>query len=630
MKQTIHRIVRLGIVAAAVLTSTNVLAMSASRTEAASAATPIAQKLAVPAYINPLLDPAAWARLSTSSPSAMGFAVANVINGPDYLPLPEWTDALGSVSAAGVRVVGYVDTGYLGTTGQRTRLGSTDPVDWMSKIEHDVAKWYQFYGPSLSGIFFDQTPNQCTMADGTNLADLYRYLSNEVERAHPGSTTVLNPGVAVPQCYQDVGDVLVTFEGSYASYMGDPSSPNPYTPLSWTPVDPMKIWHIVYGVPDTTTMNSVLALSKQRRAGNVYVTDDVLDNPYDTLPSPDYWAAEQAGVASTVTGSLPPSTPAVVDTVEVTGTSVTIDWVGSTGSNPVVAYDIYRDGVLIDSVDGNKTAYTAVNLIPQTSYVFTVVARDSLGITSVPSLPLTVLSDEPYEDPRVPPASLTTSDTTFTSTRLSWTQPPQKHRVRPPLATYAVVLNDHEILRLPATVTSVTIGGLAPASTYQLSVFSIDQSGDVSDLAGFVPVTTPDLPNGVTIGATNIVESPDVFTYSADYLVPVAFRRVFIATGSGTGPCWFTGSSPQICADYVIENERLLRYIGTGTNWNWAVVAPAVPTVDGTTYTWAISPGDIGSPVTAPAVFNANGYAPNAYCGVGFDCVITGPPLPYE
>ena len=139
------------------------------------------------------------------------------------------------------------------------------------------------------------------------------------------------------------------------------------------------------------------------------------------------------------------------------------------------------------------------------------------------------------------------------------------------------------------------------------------------------------LPNGVTIGATSVVESPEQFVYSADFLVPVAFRRVFIETANPANPCWSTGSTPQICADYVIENERLLRYtgnwlrLGLGTSWPmW------FPRSTGTVYSWTISPADIGSPVTAVAVFNANGYAPNSYCGVNFVCTTSGPPLPYE
>jgi hypothetical protein len=40
-------------------------------------------------------------------------------------------------------------------------------------------------------------------------------------------------------------------------------------------------------------MEQVMALSKSRNAGYVYVTDDLLPNPYDTLPPAPYWADEQ-------------------------------------------------------------------------------------------------------------------------------------------------------------------------------------------------------------------------------------------------------------------------------------------------------------------------------------------------
>jgi len=40
-------------------------------------------------------------------------------------------------------------------------------------------------------------------------------------------------------------------------------------------------------------MEQVMALSKSRNAGYVYVTDDVAPNPYDTIPAAAYWADEQ-------------------------------------------------------------------------------------------------------------------------------------------------------------------------------------------------------------------------------------------------------------------------------------------------------------------------------------------------
>src|SRR4051794_33015448 len=106
----------------------------------------IAQQVAVPSYIHPNASPADWGRLANSAPGAVGIAVANVINGPDYTPLPEWASVIHATHANGVPVVGYVDTGYLGTTGQLTRLGSSNALDWISQIERDVDAWYAFYG----------------------------------------------------------------------------------------------------------------------------------------------------------------------------------------------------------------------------------------------------------------------------------------------------------------------------------------------------------------------------------------------------------------------------------------------------------------------------------------------------
>lgn len=592
----------------------------------------IGQQLAIPSYIHPTLDPDAWLRISASAPGSVGITVANVINGPDYMPFGEWASVIRTASSSGVKVVGYVDTGYLGTTGQRTRLGSTDVVDWMSQIQRDIAAWYKFYGVDLAGIFFDQTQNSCgPTPDSNDWADLYRFLSEGVKRLHPGALTVYNPGIGVPECYADGADVIVTFEGSYASYIGDADAPNPYTGLSWDPVDPKKIWHIVYGAADVMSMTHAVALSKTRSAGYVYVTDDVLANPYDELPPPDYWGAEQAIVTELPLGWLMrPSQPATLDTVEVYSTSIVLDWEASKGRRaPVVAYDVYRDGVRVGSVPANKLTYTAVNLDPLTTYTFAVVARDALGTTSEASDSLTVATDETYGDPRQAPAEFAATATTFTSARLSW-QPSQPDPPRPDIEAYVILQNGREILRLPGTVDAVSVGGLAPDATYAFTVFSVDASGDRTPETASLSVTTPALPDGATIGHYSVVETPESFSYSAEFLVPFAFRRVFISTADPASPCWSTGSEPPICADYLLENDRLLKYAGTGLDWEWTIVKEVVAARAGFIYTWTISPADIGSPTTALAIFNASGYAPNSYCGAVIACTITGPPLPYE
>jgi chitodextrinase len=601
-------------------------AVVATGAPAAALETTIAQQVAVPSYIHPNASPADWGRLATSAPGSVGIAVANVINGPDYTPLPEWAGVIHATHQNGVPVAGYVDTGYLGTTGQRTRLGSSNVLDWMSQIQRDVDAWYAFYGNDLAGIFFDQGQNACGPNAGSNgWADLYRDLNDYVKRQHPGAITVLNPGIVVPQCYEFAADVLVTFEGSYDGYV------NAYTPLSWDPVDPKKIWHIVYGASTTDQMAEVMALSKTRSAGYVYVTDDVLANPYDRLPPEDYWTVQQAlAVQLPPIPLVPPPPPPALYSVDYTGTTISMDWLPSVGvTAPVVAYDIYQDGVRVGSVPATANTFVATNLTPQTIYQFAVVARDALGQASPASLPMIEHTDPTYGDPPRQPRMISASNTTYTSTVLRWDLQKELRR-KPPVVSFIVQQNGRPILRLPGSARAVTVGKLAPGAAYAFSLIAVDETGDVSKPSASVSVATPPLPTGGTISNVAIVEGPDALTLSADFLVPFAFRRVFIASNDPTRPCWSTGSEPQLCADFVIENERLLQYAGSGTDWQWNVVRDVEPVITGTTYAWTVAPGEIGTPAPEAVAFNANGYAPNSYCGPAVACASYGPPLPYE
>ncbi len=626
---------RMRVLSALILTSVTATTCTVAMVESPAASadsTVIAQQVAVPSYIHPNASPADWLRLSTSTPGSVGIAVANVINGPDYTTQSDWQSVIHATHANGVQVLGYVDTGYLGSTGQSTRLGSSAEIDWISQIERDVDTWYSLYGADLSGIFFDQGQNVCGTAKSPNeWADTYRSVGDYVKRAHPSAITVLNPGTVVPQCYENSADVLVTFEDSYASYTGDPSSPSSYTPLAWDPVDPKKIWHMIYGASTIDQMSAVVSLSKARGAGYVYVTDDVLPNPYDRLPAADYWNAEE--VKATTLPPLappPPSPPSSLDSINYSGTTIDIGWDASTRAGArVVAYDIFRDGVRVAAVPATSTTYRAVGLEPTTTYLFTVQARDALGRSSAPSNSLIEHTDETYGYPPTIPRKVEASATGYTSTVLSWQR--SKERGKIAIAAYIVLQNGRPILRLPGSAESVTIGKLAPGSKYAFTVAAVDETGGQSGVSSAAEVSTPALPGGATIGTYNTTVTPDALSFSAEYLVPFAFRRVFIASGDPSRPCWSTGSEPQMCADFVIENSRLLRYVGAGTDWDWTVVQDVVPTVSGATFTWSIPPAAIGSP-TAPiaVVFNANGYAPNSYCGLGFACTVTGPPLPYE
>jgi hypothetical protein len=596
----------------------------------------LSQQLAVPAYINPTGDPGAWSQLALSQTGTVGLVVANVENGPDSQADPAWAAAIDQVHAAGSRVLGYVDTGYLGSptsadfSGLATRSGLTGVNAWLPQAEADVNKWYQFYGADLGGIFFDEATDTCgPTASSNQYATEYQDLSNYVKQAHPGALTVLNPGTAVPRCYQSSADVLVTFEGSFGDYTGNPvSAMEAYKPLNWTPGDPNKIWHIIYGA-DQDQMESVMALSKSRNAGYVYVTDDVPANPYDTLPNAAYWSDEHdESYPFGNPSSRQPSAPSGLTAWShsdnygqswiIPSTEVQLNWWPSNNwqrSNnqvaPVVAYDIYENDQFLTSVDVGNNSDVISGLTPSTSYSFTVDARDSAGNVSDPSDLATVTTAPANATPPTAPSDVTVTATSYTTASLTWSPSvPTGEGV----ANYIVSENGAPVATLPAPATGASVQGLDPGvSDYSFTVQAVGTTGSLSPQSAPVVVSTTPLPDGQAISSPSVQANADsTITYSADFALPFAFRRVFIDTG--TSPCWATSTTPAICSDYLIENDQLLKYAGAGTDFTFTLVATIVPTVtNGVDYWWNIPAADIGNPAAQQAAFNGEGYSALTY-----------------
>ena len=71
-------------------------------------------RLAVPAYFYPGQY---WTQLGDAAPT-VGLAVANPNSGPGSALNTDYATAISNARHAGVKVIGYVDTGYFGTTGR--------------------------------------------------------------------------------------------------------------------------------------------------------------------------------------------------------------------------------------------------------------------------------------------------------------------------------------------------------------------------------------------------------------------------------------------------------------------------------------------------------------------------------
>ena len=163
-----------------------------------------------------------------------------------------FVNGINNLKSAGIKVIGYVYTSY----GQRSP----------TVMQDEINKYKSWYG--VDGIFFDEMSNS---------GGLEGYYSNINSYVHStGMTfTMGNPGTDTSSSYVGTMDNIIIYERA-----GLPS------------VDSLKGWHtnhdkknfsiIPYGVSslDTQFINNV-----RDYVGWIYITNDGLPNPWDSLPS---------------------------------------------------------------------------------------------------------------------------------------------------------------------------------------------------------------------------------------------------------------------------------------------------------------------------------------------------------
>lgn len=211
------------------------------------------QRLLVPLYVHPAADPGAWAALLEAAPRLYA-VVLNVADGPGTRCDPQFRAEAARLRSAGVRLLGYTDTGY----GRRpVRAAVTD-------IRRH-RRWYD-----VDGVFLDQVPVQAA------LLPRYRRLVTAA-RVLGARTAVLNPGTHPDPGYASLADVLVTFEGSWEEYRraGMPA---------WTADHPPGgFCHLVYGVPEGRE-GEVARTAGRRGAGVHCAVPGTGANPWQSVP----------------------------------------------------------------------------------------------------------------------------------------------------------------------------------------------------------------------------------------------------------------------------------------------------------------------------------------------------------
>jgi hypothetical protein len=207
----------------------------------------------IPLYTLPT-DPswAAVAAAKAAHPAVPVLAVVNPSNGPGSAASPDYTAGIARLTAAGVKVIGYVHTSY----GARPA----------AELETEMGQWQSWY-PGVSGIFFDE------MANAAGHESYYAGLTAYAKGRGLGFT-IGNPGADSSPTYVGTEDVLLIYENS-----GVPS------------VAALGGWHASYNrsnfgvIPYAVgSFDSSFVQSAKPYVGYIYLQSDTLPNPWDSVP----------------------------------------------------------------------------------------------------------------------------------------------------------------------------------------------------------------------------------------------------------------------------------------------------------------------------------------------------------
>jgi chitodextrinase len=201
--------------------------------------------------------------------------------------------------------------------------------------------------------------------------------------------------------------------------------------------------------------------------------------------------------------------------VDLTTTSVTLNWSTAEDNTGVARYLVFANGEELEQTNGATQTLSVTGLSALTEYSFQIFAVDGVGNTSEDG-PVVLISTPDFPVPSWPEeAQLSVPASGSTWVSLSWTQMPQTDAVS------AIVLyqDDEEALTLDANETSATLSGLSPLTTYDLRVEASGPTGLVSTDGPSITITTadyttPEWINSAELTATDVTETSLLLTWT--------------------------------------------------------------------------------------------------------------------
>ncbi|SFT14088.1 Chitodextrinase [Zhouia amylolytica] len=180
-----------------------------------------------------------------------------------------------------------------------------------------------------------------------------------------------------------------------------------------------------------------------------------------------------------------PTAPTNLSSNNTTTTTTTLNWNAATDNVGVTDYQVFQDGVSI-GLSGGNTTFNVSGLTANTSYDFTVFARDAAGNVS-PSSNVHTVTTLNAADTQAPtaPTNLSSNNTTSTSTTLSWNASTDNVGV-----TNYQVFQDGQSIGFSGGGTNFNVNSLTPDTSYDFTVRARDAAGNVSNASNIHTVNT--------------------------------------------------------------------------------------------------------------------------------------------
>jgi chitodextrinase len=187
-----------------------------------------------------------------------------------------------------------------------------------------------------------------------------------------------------------------------------------------------------------------------------------------------------------------PSTPTNVSISSIGATSLTLSFTCSTDNIGITGYNIYANGSTTpiwynDSTQSSGTINASITgLLQNTSYYFTVKARDAAGNFSVGANSATITTNT-SSDTIAPtaPTSASASNVSFATLTLNWIASTDNVGV-----TNYLVYKNGVLLATLGNVITYDVTGLTASTAYAFTIYAKDAAGNTSNVSNTVNVST--------------------------------------------------------------------------------------------------------------------------------------------